>query len=79
MRFWLHESMAFYQCKESLPSFATHRMGRKAENNASGSHRQLRHPDYPDDYTWAFHDSDEIGPVMLAKISKRTGLKPEDL
>jgi len=30
-------------------------------------------------YTWAFHDSDEIGPVMLSKISKKTGLKREDL
>jgi predicted RNA binding protein YcfA (HicA-like mRNA interferase family) len=44
-----------------------------------GSHKQLENPNYPYQYTWAFHDSDEIGPVMLAKIAKRTGLKPEDL
>jgi predicted RNA binding protein YcfA (HicA-like mRNA interferase family) len=44
-----------------------------------GSHCQLIHPDYDYEYTWAFHDSDEIGPVMLAKIAKRTGLKPGDL
>jgi hypothetical protein len=31
------------------------------------------------DYTWAFHDSIEIGPKMLARIAKHTGLKPEDL
>ena len=42
------------------------------------SHRQLIHPHYPD-YTWAFHDSDEIGPVMLSKIAKKTGLKPSEL
>jgi hypothetical protein len=30
-------------------------------------------------YTWAFHESVEIGPPMLAKIAKKTGLKPEDL
>jgi predicted RNA binding protein YcfA (HicA-like mRNA interferase family) len=30
-------------------------------------------------YTWAFHDDVEIGPVMLAKIAKATGLRPEDL
>jgi hypothetical protein len=30
-------------------------------------------------YTFAFHDRQEIGPVMLAKIAKRTGLRPEDL
>ncbi len=42
------------------------------------SHRQLCREDYPD-YTWGFHDSDEIGPVMLARIAKKTGLRPEDL
>jgi hypothetical protein len=31
------------------------------------------------DVTWAFHDGDEIGPVMLARIAKKTGLKPDDL
>jgi hypothetical protein len=28
---------------------------------------------------FAFHDSDEIGSQMLARISKLSGLKPEDL
>jgi predicted RNA binding protein YcfA (HicA-like mRNA interferase family) len=45
----------------------------------SGSHKQLENPKYPYEYTWAFHDRDEIGPKMLARIAKRTGLKPEDL
>jgi len=31
------------------------------------------------DYVFAFHDRDEIGPVMLAKIAKHTGLTPDDL
>jgi hypothetical protein len=31
------------------------------------------------DFTWAFHDSDEIGPAMLARIAKHTGLTPDDL
>jgi predicted RNase H-like HicB family nuclease len=30
-------------------------------------------------YTFSFHDDQEIGPVMLAKIAQRTGLIPEDL
>jgi predicted RNA binding protein YcfA (HicA-like mRNA interferase family) len=51
----------------------------KARVSTSGSHKQMQHPDFPYQYTWAFHDSDEIGPVMLAKIAKRTGLKPGDL
>jgi predicted RNA binding protein YcfA (HicA-like mRNA interferase family) len=44
----------------------------------SGSHRTLANPHYPD-YTFAFHDDDEIGPKMLARIAKKTGLKPSDL
>jgi len=31
------------------------------------------------DFVWAFHDRVEIGPKMLARIAKHTGLKPEDL
>jgi hypothetical protein len=31
------------------------------------------------DYVFAFHDAEEIGPRMLARIAKRTGLTPEDL
>ena len=30
-------------------------------------------------YVWAFRDNEEIGPRMLARIAKKTGLKPEDL
>jgi len=33
----------------------------------------------PPDFVFAFHDDDEIGPRMLARIAKRTGLRPEDL
>jgi predicted RNA binding protein YcfA (HicA-like mRNA interferase family) len=51
----------------------------KPRISKSGSHRQLEHPNYPYEYTWAFHDGDEIGPAMLSKIAKRTGLKPEDI
>jgi predicted RNA binding protein YcfA (HicA-like mRNA interferase family) len=51
----------------------------KARVSKSGSHKQLENPNFPYEFTWAFHDGDEIGPKMLAKIAKRTGLKPEDL
>jgi len=33
---------------------------------------------YPN-YIFAFHDSDEIGPKMLARVAKHTGLTPDDL
>ena len=44
----------------------------------SGSHRTLSRVGWPD-IVFAFHDDAEIGPVMLAKIVKRAGLRPEDL
>lgn len=44
----------------------------------SGSHRTLAREGSPD-YVFAFHEGEEIGPRMLARIAKHTGLKPEDL
>ena len=44
----------------------------------SGSHRTLAHPQWPD-FVFAFHDDEELGPKMLARIAKQTGLHPEDL
>jgi predicted RNA binding protein YcfA (HicA-like mRNA interferase family) len=44
----------------------------------SGSHRTLAREGSPD-FVFAFHDSDEVGPRMLSRISKHTGLKPSDL
>jgi predicted RNA binding protein YcfA (HicA-like mRNA interferase family) len=45
---------------------------------ASGSHRTLSRPGWPD-VVFAFHNNEEIGPKMLARIAKVTGLKPQDL
>ncbi|MBX3403947.1 MAG: type II toxin-antitoxin system HicA family toxin [Phycisphaeraceae bacterium] len=44
----------------------------------SGSHKTLQRQGWPD-FVFAFHDREEAGPKMLARISKRTGLIPEDL
>lgn len=44
----------------------------------SGSHRTLQRSGWAD-IVFAFHDSEEIGPRMLARIAKRTGLTPGDL
>jgi hypothetical protein len=38
----------------------------------------LERTGYPD-YVFAFHDGDEIGPKMLVRVAKHTGLKPNDL
>jgi predicted RNA binding protein YcfA (HicA-like mRNA interferase family) len=44
----------------------------------SGSHKTLAREGYAD-VVFAFHDRDEIGPKMLARLAKHTGLAPEDL
>ena len=43
-----------------------------------GSHKVLARDGWPD-YVFAFHDADKIGPKMLSRIAKKTGLKPEDI
>jgi predicted RNA binding protein YcfA (HicA-like mRNA interferase family) len=43
-----------------------------------GSHRVLERTDWPD-VVFAFHDNEEIGPKMLARVAKVTDLKPDDL
>ena len=54
------------------------RIGWSIKREAKGSHRVLSRPGWPD-YTFAFHDRDDIGPRMLSRISRQTGLKPQDL
>lgn len=44
----------------------------------TGSHKTLSRGGWPD-FVFAFHDGEEIGPRMLARIAKHTGLLPEDL
>jgi predicted RNA binding protein YcfA (HicA-like mRNA interferase family) len=44
----------------------------------TGSHRVLERPGWPD-VVFAFHDRDEIGPRMLVRIARSTGLTPDDL
>ena len=44
----------------------------------SGSHRTLARQGGPD-FVFSFHDDEEIGPKMMARIAKHTGLTPNDL
>ncbi len=44
----------------------------------TGSHRTLARSGWLD-FVFAFHDGDEIGPKMLARIAKHTGLTASDL
>ena len=43
-----------------------------------GSHLTLQRDGFRD-YVFAFHDNDEVGPRMLSRIAKHTGLAPDDL
>ena len=49
-----------------------------SQKRQSGSHRTLARDGWPD-YVFAFHDSEEIGPKMLSRVAKHTGLDPSDL
>lgn len=44
----------------------------------TGSHKTLVREGWTD-FVFAFHDGEELGPRMLARIAKHTGLTPEDL
>ncbi|HEX2056358.1 MAG TPA: type II toxin-antitoxin system HicA family toxin [Nitrospiraceae bacterium] len=44
----------------------------------TGSHRVLSRNGWSD-VVFAFHDGEEIGPKMLARLAKVTGLTPDDL
>ncbi|MGA8755186.1 MAG: type II toxin-antitoxin system HicA family toxin [Stellaceae bacterium] len=56
---------------------ALHRIGWTLKRQ-SESHRMLSRPGWPD-CVFAFGDDVELGPRMLARIAKRSGLRPEDL
>jgi predicted RNA binding protein YcfA (HicA-like mRNA interferase family) len=53
------------------------RLGWKVKRQ-TGSHKTLSRDGWLD-FVFAFHDGDEIGPKMLARVAKHTGLSPDDL
>jgi predicted RNA binding protein YcfA (HicA-like mRNA interferase family) len=54
------------------------RIGWTPKPSKSGSHIQMQKQGFPD-FTWAWHDSVELGPIAIKKIARLSGLKPEDL
>jgi len=54
------------------------RIGWTIKRQHGTSHRVLSRPGWAD-FVFAFHDREEIGPKMLARIAKHTGLTPQDL
>jgi predicted RNA binding protein YcfA (HicA-like mRNA interferase family) len=65
-------------CKSRHVLAALFRIGWSLKRQRGTSHRILAREGWPD-FVFAFHDGEEIGPKMLSRIAKRTGLKPEDL
>ena len=53
-------------------------IGWTIKRRSGGSHMVLERPGWSN-YVFAFHSNVEIGPVMLARIARHTGLTPEDL
>lgn len=56
---------------------ALQRIGREIKRQ-TGSHKVLARKGWAD-VVFAFRDADEIGPRMLARLAKHTGLKRSDL
>ena len=54
------------------------RIGWSIKRESGGSHRILSRAGWPA-VVFAFHDGEEIGPRMLARVAKKTGLAPSDL
>ena len=53
------------------------RIGWKVKRH-TGSHRTLERSGWAD-VVFAFHDNEELGPRMLARLARHTGLDPADL
>jgi hypothetical protein len=70
-----HESLV--SCEGLQSSFGAS-SDRLVSQASVGLDRILKRPNFPD-FVFAFHDRDEIGARMLARIAKHTGLTPEDL
>ena len=71
----MYESLAF--CKSQKGLVALQSIGWHVKRQ-SGSHKTLARDGFPD-FVFAFHDGEEIGPRMLSRIAKNTGLQSMDL
>lgn len=54
------------------------RIGWRIKRETASSHKVLERDGW-ENYTFAFHDSEEVDPRMLARIAKKTGLQPGNL
>jgi predicted RNase H-like HicB family nuclease len=80
--FFSRRTMSAWPITKAMRGFsALLRIGwsiKRSSASQLGSYRKLERPGYPE-YIFAFHDDYEIGPKMLARLAKHTGLVPQDL
>jgi len=69
---------SFKSTKAARVLAALERIGWRVKRSAGTSHKVLERDGWPN-CVFAFHEKAEIGPVMLKKIAKHTGLTPEDI
>ena len=69
---------AWHSTKSQKVLSALLRIDWKVKRYSKESHRVLVRPGWSN-FVFAFHEGIEIGPKMLSRISKHTGLKPDDL
>lgn len=72
-----HEPLAGRQGEPRARGALADRLDRQTPERI-GSHRTLQRPGWPD-FVFAFHDGEEIGPRMHARIAKHAGLTQDDL
>jgi predicted RNA binding protein YcfA (HicA-like mRNA interferase family) len=72
------QSTQWPSTKARLALAALLRNGWRMKRPPRGSHHLLSKPGWHD-YTFAYHDGDELGPVALKLLGKKTGLRPSDL
>ena len=65
-------------CKARRLLAALLRIGWTIKRQRGTSHRVLARAGWPD-VVFAFHDGEELGPKMLARLAKHTGLDPEEM
>jgi predicted RNA binding protein YcfA (HicA-like mRNA interferase family) len=62
--------LSYWPSKKARQVFkAIERVGWTIKEEKGSSHKQMVHPSYPE-ATWAFKDSEEIGPKMMARLAK---------
>lgn len=76
-RLQLHEPMGLCEGSQGFGGVAAHRLDNQSALGGLAARIEFS-PGWPD-VVFAFHDAEEIGPRMLARVAKRTGLTPGDL